>query len=572
MSGGSVGPFRNEDEWGLARWLVKNAGHTQIESFLKLPIINQKVDPSFGNKKHLLSMVDSLPAGVAWKCHDMIIKGDIPDLDKDPSGKTMRSEHLELWYRDPVECVRELIGNPMLREGMRYAPERVYEDKEGKNQIIDEMWTASWWWDVQRQLPIGATIAAIILSSDKTLLSNFRGDNSAWPVYLTIGNIPKEIRRKISAHASILVGYLPIPKFDCFSDKTRSLAKYRLFHFCMEKILNALIKAAAADGIDMTCADGWIRKIWPILAAYVADYPEQCLIACCKENRCPFCLVDPKARGEHQPATGEPRSKKDTLFFLDRKTAGENDTAFTTWGLRDVPSPFWRNLPFTNIFTAFTPDLLHQLHKGVFKDHLVKWCMEILSDEVIDDLFRSAPSHHGLRHFKNGISHVSQWTGTEHKEMERVFLGLIASHPKTDRRVIEAVRAVIDFIFYASLQQQTTKSLFALRHSLETFHRLKDVFLELGGRSGDHFNIPKIHSLQHYDTLMELFGSADGYNTELPERLHIDYAKNAFRASNRKDYIAQMTRWLERQEAVDRFAQFLEWKQVRDKLSQLPED
>ena len=45
-------------------------------------------------------------------------------------------------------------------------------------------------------LPAGVTIAPVILSSDKTQLSRFSGDKQAWPVYLTLGNIPKELRRK----------------------------------------------------------------------------------------------------------------------------------------------------------------------------------------------------------------------------------------------------------------------------------------------------------------------------------------------------------------------------------------
>lgn len=33
------GPFKDEEEWGLAKWLIKNAGQNQAESLLKLPIV-----------------------------------------------------------------------------------------------------------------------------------------------------------------------------------------------------------------------------------------------------------------------------------------------------------------------------------------------------------------------------------------------------------------------------------------------------------------------------------------------------------------------------------------------------
>jgi len=61
----------------------------------------------------------------------------------------MPAEKLELWRRDPVECVKELLGNPALKDHMKYAPEQVYEDVEGKTRVFDEMWTANWWWDTQ---------------------------------------------------------------------------------------------------------------------------------------------------------------------------------------------------------------------------------------------------------------------------------------------------------------------------------------------------------------------------------------------------------------------------------------
>ena len=34
------------------------------------------------------------------------------------------------------------------------------------------------------------------------------------------------------------------------------------------------------------------------------------------------------------------------------------------------------------------------------------------------------------------------------------------------------------------------------------------------------------------------------FNTESPEWLHIDYAKEAYQARNKKEYVHQMTVWL----------------------------
>ncbi|KAG2362143.1 hypothetical protein BDR07DRAFT_1451311 [Suillus spraguei] len=340
----------------------------------------------------------------------------------DQKGKPLQ-EDVELWMHNPMESIKDLIGNPLFKDHMVYTPACTYKDSAGLQL---------------KQLPKGATITPIILASDKTCLSQFWGDKSAYPVYLSIGNIAKEKWQQT----------------------------YRLFHHCMSLLLQPLISAG--------------EDVYPILVAYVADFPEQCLVACCKQNCCPKCLA---------------------------------------------------NLLHSDIFPAFTPNLLHQLHKGIFKDHLVKWCLDIVGEEEMDAQFKTMPDYPSLQHFKKGISSVKQWTGTEHKEMHLMLV---------------VAQAILDFSYYAQLQVHTAESLNGLESALAIFlfHANKDILQELDIRK--HFNISKLHQLSHYAH-------------KLPERLHIDFAKEDYCASNKHDYEEQMVLWLQRQEAVFLCGSYLNW-------------
>lgn len=367
----------------------------------------------------------------------------------------------------------------------------------------------------------------------------------------------------------VLIGYLPVAKLDCFSKSKRAHAGYQLFHDCMRSLLRPLVQAGL-DGVDIVCADGFIRTVYPILAAYIADHPEQCLVTCVKENRCPKCLVRAEDRGTGMGKNTRWRDHVKTAEMLRSAVSGEKPTTdFNEDGLRPI-DPFWADLPHADIFVCITPDILHQLHKGMFKEHVAKWASACIpggdANNEVDGRFKCMPAHPELRHFRQGVSLVSQWTGTEYKNMEKVFLGVIAG--AAPKEVALAVRGLLDFIYFAHFESHTSTSLSCLDDAWSQFHKYKASFRthyalakEMPANWANFDGIPKLHAMDHYLRSIRCLGTADGYNTEGTERLHIDFAKHGYRAGNKKKYIRQMTAWLDRQEAVHRFHAYLRWRQ-----------
>ncbi len=145
--------------------------------------------------------------------------------------------------------------------------------------------------------------------------------------------------------------------------------------------------------------------------------------------------------------------------------------------------------------------------------------------------------------------------------MCRFLLGLVVDAPLPNRlsnaRLLRCVRAIMDFLYYSQYSVHTDTTLEQMWDALNRFHINKDIFIDLGVR--DHFNIPKVHFLSHYIDLITLFGTTDNFNTQYTERLHIDYAKDAYAATNKKDEYIQMTTWLERKEKIQRHEQYIKW-------------
>jgi len=77
---------------------------------------------------------------------------------------------------------------------------------------------------------------------DKTQLTQFFGNKTAYPVYMTLGNILHSIFSKPSQHACILITYLSISKSvkKELTKKQKSARVQQIFHDSMRVVLEPL--------------------------------------------------------------------------------------------------------------------------------------------------------------------------------------------------------------------------------------------------------------------------------------------------------------------------------------------
>jgi hypothetical protein len=148
----------------------------------------------------------------------------------------------------------------------------------------------------------------IILGSDKTTVSVATGHSEYWPLYASIGNIHNNVRR---AHGSgvVLVGFLAIPKSNrsylaiiqiCTSDTGTGIHlaikadadsvefrqfRRKLFHVSLSAILESLRPGENTPEV-FQCPDGHYRRVIWGIGPYIADYPEQALLACIVQGWC----------------------------------------------------------------------------------------------------------------------------------------------------------------------------------------------------------------------------------------------------------------------------------------------
>ncbi|KAL4082079.1 hypothetical protein V8B97DRAFT_1913930 [Scleroderma yunnanense] len=163
-----------------------------------------------------------------------------------------------MWIQDPKALIQKQLSNPELMDFIDYTPHQVF----GHNyqQVWTDFITGNLAWEQCNKLSKdpenhGAMFVPIILGSDKTTVSVATGNNEYWPIYISTGNV-HNCAYCGHGQAMSLLGFLSIPK--------------------------AMLKPEVT-----LCADGHYQRAIYGIGPYIADHPEQALLACIVQGWCP---------------------------------------------------------------------------------------------------------------------------------------------------------------------------------------------------------------------------------------------------------------------------------------------
>jgi len=112
----------------------------------------------------------------------------------------------------------------------------------------------------------------VICASNMTHLANFSGDQDVWLLYFTIGTIRKDICCTPKMRSLILVELFPCPpKGAKHTDK--------VWNSAVGTVLSPLRNLdITGPGLKWNFGGAFQRKCYPLLAAWVRDYPEHIMI------------------------------------------------------------------------------------------------------------------------------------------------------------------------------------------------------------------------------------------------------------------------------------------------------
>ncbi|KAI5985157.1 hypothetical protein EDD15DRAFT_2137305, partial [Pisolithus albus] len=297
------------------------------------------------------------------------------------------------------------------------------------------------------------------------------------------------------------------------------------------------------------------------LVAWIADYPEQLLIACVSSKNSPISVATVAQFSEATPCS--PRLGKDIVQAIHAACATCNPCDIVAFHkvcqqmrLNGVVEPLWMNWGDACPSRFLTPDALHQWHKFYF-NHCLQWVINIITGQELDFCLSVLQPWISTCHWTNGVSTLKQCMGREHHDLEKLLPAIAAGSLPDD--ALHVLRAITEFIFLAQDQFLYDETLHAL------IHHYKPSILTAGGRLGkngplNHFQILKLELAQHVVRSTQAMGAPYQWSSDITEHCHITHVKNPYHLSNHRDYHGQCCRFLDWQEKQRFFQLFTSLK------------
>ncbi|KAJ8091523.1 hypothetical protein PM082_024443 [Marasmius tenuissimus] len=502
------------------------------------------------NEKEMYADIDNIKHGVVdWTTVEIKYNGPMP-----PNPPKWMTETYILHLRDTRLLLHHQLADPGFKGKTSYSAYRQYNPC-GK-RVYSNVMSADWAWQQSDRVAEdssthGAMFVPVVCGSDKTTVSVATGHQEYHPVYQSPGNITNAARR---GHGSGVLpsAFLPIPKT---SKKHREKPIFKsfcrqLYHACLARIYEPLREGMTTPDIVL-CADGHFRKVIYGVGPYIADYPEQVWLAGIVQGWCAKCDATPDNLDNTPHAHLRTRTTHEVLV-----TIFDPGTLWDDYGVRSDVTPFTHKFPRADIHELMAPDLLHQLVKGTFFDHLVKWTNEYLykvhtkeeANSIIQDIDRrisAVPAFPGLRRFPDGRD-FNQWTGDDSKALMKVYIVAIKGHVPSD--MVKSLAAFMECCFTVRKNSLTSDDFDMFDHHLARFHEYREVYITSGVRAD--LSLPRQHSLVHYRRSIRMFGSPNGLCSSITESKHIKAVKEPWRRSNRYKALSQMIKTIARLEKM----------------------
>ncbi|KAG2118670.1 uncharacterized protein F5147DRAFT_742178 [Suillus discolor] len=548
-------PFQGRDRFELADLIFcrNKMSKNEFNNLMHIWANIEGRSPPFRNVKELHDVIDSIPYGDAPWQNFTICHTDADQLQPDdPSVPPWKLAEYEVWFHNPRDVLRNQLSNPNFKDHIDYAPKQVFG--EHNQRVWSDFMSGNWAWNqcnivAEDEDCHGAMFVPVILGSDKTTVSVATGNNEYYPLYISTGNVHNSIRHSHREAVSI-VGFLSIPKCDkdYHEDKEFKTFRRHLFHKSIEAILEPLCPSMSKPEITR-CPDGHFRRVIYGIGPYIANYPEQCLLASIVQQWCAKCTARRKHFDEEDIMI-TPRSHCLTKALIEALTSGE---LWEEYGIADNILPFTASFPQADIHELLAPDLLHQVIKGAFEDHLVeitygkRRSKKILAE--IDRRIAIVPSFPGLRRFPQGRD-FNQWTGDDSKALMKVYLAAISG--LIPDQMVHTIAVFMDFCYIVRCPYLDEADLAALDDSLQHFYQDRSIFEETGV-CPNRISLPHQHALKHYHQLIILFGAPNGLCSSITKSKHIDAVKEPWRRSSQNQPLGEILLINQRQDKLAMF-------------------